>query len=182
MSYQAPEPLERRHDLSGFGCGSAEQTEWLQRFARQSMASGATRVFVVTPTDSDEVVAYYAWTMAQINVADAPTRLAKGGGRYPQPVARLARLGVHTAHEGKGLGAGLLQTSSVGWSPSATRSAAEDCSCTPSPNTHAPSTVISFRSSNGAPRMTFTSCSCSRTSSGPYRGRWTWTSLDVQGK
>ena len=73
------------------------------------MASGATKVFVVTPSDSDEVVAYYAWTMAQIDVADAPRRLAKGAGRYPQAVALLARLGVHASHEGKGLGAGLLQ-------------------------------------------------------------------------
>jgi hypothetical protein len=29
--------------------------------------------------------------------------------RYPQPVALLARLGVDVGHEGKGLGAGLLQ-------------------------------------------------------------------------
>ncbi|MDQ1518256.1 MAG: hypothetical protein QOE80_4086, partial [Actinomycetota bacterium] len=33
----------------------------------------------------------------------------KGGGRYPQPVALLARLGVDIGHEGRGLGAGLLQ-------------------------------------------------------------------------
>ncbi|MGH9380233.1 MAG: GNAT family N-acetyltransferase [Thermoanaerobaculia bacterium] len=66
-------------------------------------------MFVVTPAGSNEVVAYYAWTMAQIDVADAPGRLVKGAGRYPQPVALLARLGVHENHEGKGLGAGLLQ-------------------------------------------------------------------------
>jgi GNAT superfamily N-acetyltransferase len=35
--------------------------------------------------------------------------LRKGGGRYPQPVALLARLGVDVRHEGRGLGAGLLQ-------------------------------------------------------------------------
>lgn len=73
------------------------------------MAAGTTRVFVVTPTDSREVVAYYAWTMAQIDVADAPARLRMGAGRYPQPVALLARLGVHREHERRGLGAGLLQ-------------------------------------------------------------------------
>lgn len=38
-----------------------------------------------------------------------PVRLAKGAGRYPQPVALLARLGVDREHEGRGLGAGLLQ-------------------------------------------------------------------------
>jgi GNAT superfamily N-acetyltransferase len=65
-------------------------------------------VFVVTETDSDRVVAYYAWCMAQLAVGDAPERLRKGAGRYPQPVALLARLGVDREHEGRGLGAGLL--------------------------------------------------------------------------
>lgn len=109
MKYRAPELLEPRHELDAFTCNSAEQTEWLHRYARQSMASGTTKVFVVTPADGNAVVAYYAWTMAQIEAADAPTRLLKGAGRYPQPVALLARLGVHEQHEGKGLGAGLLQ-------------------------------------------------------------------------
>ncbi len=67
-----------------------------------------TRVFVVTETGSDRVVAYYAWCMAQLAIGDAPERLRKGAGRYPQPVALLARLGVDHTHEGKGLGAGLL--------------------------------------------------------------------------
>ncbi len=47
--------------------------------------------------------------MAQVVHADFPERLGKGAGRYPQPVALLARLGVDTGHEGRGLGAGLLQ-------------------------------------------------------------------------
>jgi GNAT superfamily N-acetyltransferase len=47
--------------------------------------------------------------MAQIQVAATPERVRKGAGRYPQPVARLARLGVDVDHEGEGLGAGLLQ-------------------------------------------------------------------------
>jgi len=109
VSYRAPEPLDRHHVLDEFICGSIEQTEWLRRYARQSVASGATKVFVVTSADSQAVVAYYGWTMAQIDATAAPKRLIKGAGRYPQPVALLARLGVHQNHEGKGLGAGLLQ-------------------------------------------------------------------------
>jgi GNAT superfamily N-acetyltransferase len=34
--------------------------------------------------------------------------MRKGAGRYPQPIALLARLGVDVEHEGRGLGAGLL--------------------------------------------------------------------------
>ncbi len=65
-------------------------------------------MFVVTPADRSHVVAFGAWCMAQLSLESAPTRLRKGTGRYPQPVALLARLGVHVDHEGAGLGAGLL--------------------------------------------------------------------------
>ena len=109
MSYRAPAPLGRYHLVDGFRCASEEQTEWLRRHARQSSSTGLTRVFVVTPTDAPEVAAYYAWTMAQLGLQDAPARLRRGAGRYPQPMALLARLGVDADHEGRGLGAALLK-------------------------------------------------------------------------
>jgi GNAT superfamily N-acetyltransferase len=108
-AYRPPEPLADHHDLSVFECRSVEQTEWLRRYARQSTQTGTTRILVVTEHGSDRVIAYYAWCMASITATDAPPGLRKGAGRYPQPVALLARLGVHADHEGRGLGAGLLQ-------------------------------------------------------------------------
>jgi GNAT superfamily N-acetyltransferase len=106
--YRAPRLLEPEDTLDTFRCSSSEQTSWVRRHARQSVAAGSTRVFVVTPHADHQVVAYYAWCMAQIDVDAAPERLRRGAGRYPQPVALLARLGVDERHEGKGLGAGLL--------------------------------------------------------------------------
>jgi hypothetical protein len=106
--YRSPRLLEPDDVLQGFECRSDEQTEWLHQHARQANASGTARVIVVTQPDSAQVVAYYAWCMASINITDAPPRLRKGAGRYPQPVALLARLGVSIEHEGRGLGAGLL--------------------------------------------------------------------------
>lgn len=108
MSYRAPEPLGVVHVVDEFRCSSPEQTEWLRRVARQSASMGTTKVFVVTELGSDRVVAYYAWCMAQLAISDAPDRLRKGAGRYPQPVALLARLGVDVEHERRGLGAGLF--------------------------------------------------------------------------
>ncbi len=108
-SYRAPQPLADHHEVGRFGCSSSEQTDWLHRYARQSGGSGTTRVFVVTEETRVEVVAYYAWCMAQIAMEAAPQRLRRGAGRYPQPIALLARLGVDVGHEGRGLGAGLLQ-------------------------------------------------------------------------
>ncbi|GAC1445355.1 MAG: hypothetical protein NVS3B26_21650 [Mycobacteriales bacterium] len=46
--------------------------------------------------------------MAQLSIEAAPERVRRGAGRYPQPVVLLARLGVDSRHEGRGLGAGLL--------------------------------------------------------------------------
>jgi GNAT superfamily N-acetyltransferase len=108
-AYRPPVLLHAEHDIDGFECRSVEQTEWLRRHARQSSTTGTTRVLVVTPADSNVVVAYYAWCMASVSGVDAPARVRKGAGRYPQPVALLARLGVDVGHEGRGLGAGLLQ-------------------------------------------------------------------------
>lgn len=107
--YRPAEPLADHHELAAFRCRSSEQTEWLRRHARQSTATGTTKVFVVTEAESARVVAYYGWCMAQLSAASAPARLRRGAGRYPQPVALLARLGVDVAHEGRGLGAALLQ-------------------------------------------------------------------------
>ena len=108
QAYTHPEPLRGDHVLDGFECRSSEQTLGLRRYARQSVAIGTTRVFVVTEVNSLAVVAYYGWCMAQLQTSDAPPRLRKGGGRYPKPVALLARLGVDIRHEGRGLGVGLL--------------------------------------------------------------------------
>ena len=107
--YLSPRLLASADRLDGFECRSEEQTIWLRKHARQAHARGGTsRVFVVTEAGSSDVVAYYAWCMASLTPAQAPQRLRKGAGRYPQPVALLARLGVDLHHEGRGLGGALL--------------------------------------------------------------------------
>lgn len=107
--YRAPRLIEADDIVDGFLCRSEEQTLWLRHHARNANAAGTSKVRVVTQPDSAVVVAYYAWCMASIAIADAPVRLSKGSGRYPQPIALLARLGVSVDHEGRGLGAGMLQ-------------------------------------------------------------------------
>jgi hypothetical protein len=107
--YRPPELLAADHDLTRFECRSREQTDWLRLHARQSAASGTTKVFVVTDETGRLVIAYYAWCMAQLATSAAPERLHKGAGRYPQPIVLLARLGVDVRHEGQGLGAALLR-------------------------------------------------------------------------
>ena len=48
MSYHPPELLGHAHELDTVTCSSVEQADWLKRHARQSMATGTTKVFVVT--------------------------------------------------------------------------------------------------------------------------------------
>jgi GNAT superfamily N-acetyltransferase len=107
-AYRNPQLLASSHRVEEFVCRSSEQTTWLRRYARQSAAAGLTKVFVVTSGTEPEVVAYYAWRMAQLDVGALPERLRKGAGGHPQPVALLARLGVHVSHERQGLGPALL--------------------------------------------------------------------------
>ncbi|MCX5969695.1 MAG: GNAT family N-acetyltransferase [Cyanobacteria bacterium] len=96
------------HQLTGFRCSFEEQTAWLVEVARQAHGTGTTRIFVVTEMNQPVVVAYYAWCIASVAILNLPERLRCGAGRYPQPVALLARLGVDERHEGQGLGAALL--------------------------------------------------------------------------
>ncbi len=107
--YPAPRLLSGSDDLSVFDCRSAEQTEWLQRRARQAHSAGTARVYVVTEPDSSVVVGYYAWCMASLGIEAAPDRLRRGAGRYPQPVALLARLGVDAGHENRQIGRWMLK-------------------------------------------------------------------------
>jgi GNAT superfamily N-acetyltransferase len=76
--------------------------------AKQAHGPGTTRVFVVTEVDQPQVVAYYAWCLASVAIADLPERLRRGAGRTPQSNVLLACLGVDQRHEGQGLGAALL--------------------------------------------------------------------------
>ena len=131
MNYRSPVPLGVDHDCP-ISMPFREQTDWLHRRARQSVATGTTSVFVVTEVGGTAVVAYYGWCMAWLDVAAAPSRMRKGAGRYPQPGALLARLGVDTAHEGRGLGAALLRDVVAQLLRLSPEIGCKNCSCTPS--------------------------------------------------
>lgn len=107
--YKPPTLLADGHGVEEFECISDEQTLWLRNHARQASRSNLVKVSVITPLDSDEVVAYYAWRMAQMKMEKLPPRWHKGAGGYDQPLALLARLATSVHHEGHGLGKALLQ-------------------------------------------------------------------------
>lgn len=102
--YQPPELLAARHLLAGFRCRSEEQTSWLVEVAKQAHGAGTTRVFVVTEVDQSRVVAYYAWCMASVAIADLPERLRRGAGRYPSPLPCWPASGWTTAMKARASG------------------------------------------------------------------------------
>ncbi len=104
---QAPQPLDPSHELNAFDCGKPALNEWLIRHARQSQSSGSARTFVVL--DDQRLVGYFSLTVGQVDVLTAPERVSRGMGRYPIPVAILARLAVSQTDQGRGIGVGLLR-------------------------------------------------------------------------
>lgn len=110
MTRYAPiEVLTPEHDRTTFDCGSAAQTEWLQRFAVLAQQADTARVYVVRPHGEQRIAGYYALAAGAVEPAHPPARVAAGTGRRPIPVILLTRLGVDVRDQGRGLGAELVR-------------------------------------------------------------------------
>lgn len=105
-SLRSPRPLERTDDLSDFRCGSADLDSWIREYGWVNHASGNSRIFVATR--SETIVGYYALATAGVEKAEAPNEILKGGTPKQVPCLLLARLAVHLDEQGGGLGRGLL--------------------------------------------------------------------------
>ena len=101
------EKLRADHLVGNFDCGREELNRFLRRFALTNQQSGSAQTYLAL--DDTEVVGYYALVVSEVAYEDAPERLAKGQARHPIPLMLLARLGVASGYQGKGLGAGLLK-------------------------------------------------------------------------
>ena len=98
--------------MSGFRCASEAQTSWLRQHGPNNLKPGtAAKVYVVTESaNPHDVVAFFAWCMSATASETLPARLRQGVGGYPiQPFLLLARFGVHSDHEGHGIGSLMLR-------------------------------------------------------------------------
>jgi GNAT superfamily N-acetyltransferase len=100
------EKLQRQHAVEPFTCGQPELDRFLIRHALQSQQSNSSQTYIAL--NGAEVVGFYTLVAGQVEHADAPPRVAKGMPRHPIGLMVLARLAVHTAMQGRGLGSGLL--------------------------------------------------------------------------
>lgn len=92
-----------------FSCGEPGLDEYLARFARQNHESGIARTFVALGRDNPrQVLGYYSISAGAIDRENLPARAVKRFPNFPVPIARLARLAVDQAFQGRGLGEHLL--------------------------------------------------------------------------
>lgn len=103
---RAPEKLSAGHDLSGFDSGEPALDGWLRRRALQNEESGASRTYVVCA--GKKVVGYYILAVGAVARAETPGRVRRN---MPDPVPAmvLGRLAIDKAHQGAGIGTGLLR-------------------------------------------------------------------------
>ncbi|SDR50765.1 Acetyltransferase (GNAT) domain-containing protein [Rhizobiales bacterium GAS191] len=98
--------LHRTHAVEQFSCGQAELDRFLIRHALQAQQANSSQTYVAV--SGVEVVGFYTIVAGEVQHADAPERVVKGMPRHPIPLLVLARLGVHSKAQGRGIGAGLL--------------------------------------------------------------------------
>ena len=101
------EKLDRRHDADTFDCGREPLNRFLSRYALRNQKAGASQTYV--GLSGGAIIGYYTLVVGEVAYEQAGERLRKGLARYPVPVMVLARLGVATSQQGKGIGAGLLK-------------------------------------------------------------------------
>ena len=108
MTYASPELLAGERILAGFDCGSGALNAWLARRALRNQSSGTSRTWVVVEVETGQVVAFYASSTASVLRSSAPKNI---GLNQPEemPAVLLARTGVDSRHQGRGLGAALLK-------------------------------------------------------------------------
>ena len=105
--YEPVRKLGAADAVESFDCGQAALNQFLQRYALVNQKAHSAQTYVCCL--GTQVVGFYSLSVGSVDVADAPTRVAKGLARYPVPVMILARLAVSLDHQGKGLGRALLK-------------------------------------------------------------------------
>jgi len=102
------EPLGKHHDRGGFNCGAEELNHYLKTTARQHLAKGISRTFVLIDDSAPAVIlGFFTLASCQIRVETLPQKYAK---KYPpkSPAAKLARLAVSQELQGKGHGTHMM--------------------------------------------------------------------------
>ena len=103
------EMLGPAHARQGFRCGIEALDRYLAHQAGQDVRRRVSACYVAIETENGRVAGYYTLAAASVPLSDLPEALAKRLPRYPAvPVARVGRLAVAQAFQGRKLGSALL--------------------------------------------------------------------------
>jgi GNAT superfamily N-acetyltransferase len=94
-------------DLRPFDCGKEALNRCFQNHALPGQAANASRTYV--GLEGETIIGFYALAVGHVAYDEASPRLKRGLARQPVPVMLLARLGVHKAWQGQGVGRALLR-------------------------------------------------------------------------
>lgn len=100
--------LQESDDRSQFRSSDPELDRFFQKFAGQNQFRHYLGVTYVAVHDG-RIWGYATIAPGQVEIDDLPSGVRKKLPRYPLPVLRLARLGVHQSAQGQGLGSELLR-------------------------------------------------------------------------
>ena len=101
-------PFNKKYELENFDCGIEELNQYLQRYASQDLKRRIAQIFVICPSNSEQIIGFYSLSASLIKVASLPPQMAKKLPKYPVPVCLLGRLAVDKNYQGQGIGGLLL--------------------------------------------------------------------------
>lgn len=103
------EVLSHAHSRDGFSCGIEALDQYLARQASQDVRRRVSACYVAVDVEFGKIAAYYTLAAASVPLTALPEALARRLPRYPAiPVARVGRLAVDRAFQGRKLGGALL--------------------------------------------------------------------------
>lgn len=103
------EPIAKKHHRDVFDCGEPALNDFLRNHARKSHEAGGAKTFLaISDEDGAAILGFYSLSPASVEYARTPEIVKRKLARYDVPVFRLARLAVHRAMQGQGLGGQLL--------------------------------------------------------------------------
>lgn len=104
-------PIERldptKHDRAGFSCGERSLDAYLQQLANKHQRSGISTTHVLVDAEASApkpILGYYSLSAAQLSLSELGAEQQNRLPKYPVPAARMGRLAVATAHQGRGYG------------------------------------------------------------------------------
>ena len=101
--------LAKGHDRKRFECGETALDRYLRETAGQDVRRRVAACYVAHLEADTRVAGFYTLSAGEVALLDMPEEWAKRLPRYPAvPVARIGRLAVDKAFQGRKLGAALL--------------------------------------------------------------------------